>query len=146
MDEIRNKKWLEWCEGINAHTNISSLWDHLNRARGRKHTPLPNHPDPAGEAAALMRHFKQRRNTNNLPRKTINTMKRLRPGRERIIQRACATPDEMDQPFTMAELLAVLKTSRDTASTPYVSFFVRFRATFKDAFQVSLKVVFEVVI
>ena len=116
LEEIRNRKWLEWCEQINAHTNISSLWAHLNRARGRKHTPLPNHPDPAGEAQALMRHFKQRRNTCNLPRKAINAMKRLKPGRERLIQRACSSPDEsMDQPFTMAELQAVLKTGRDTA-------------------------------
>ena len=41
LEDIKTKKWLQWCGDLNAHTNISSLWTHLNRARGRKHTTKP---------------------------------------------------------------------------------------------------------
>ena len=45
LQNIRNVQWLQWCETINAHSSTSSLWTHLNRARGSKLTTLPCHPD-----------------------------------------------------------------------------------------------------
>ena len=115
IEDIKTAKWLQWCESINAHTSISSLWSQLNEARGDRHTPLPNHPDPAAEAENLMQAFKTRRDTKNLPRKTINTLKRMKPRRIACVEYNCGLRDTTDQPFTMHELQAILKSGKDTA-------------------------------
>ena len=115
LNTIKHEKWMEWCESINSHTNLPSLWAHLNTARGKSKSNSGCLPDPIREAEKIMLQFKNRRNSTNLPRKTINKLQELRPRRLTQVNESCAAPAVTDAPFTPAELAAVLKAGRDTA-------------------------------
>ena len=113
--EVRDEKWMEWCQSLDSHTSLGAMWKKLRSIRNKGPPPPPSHPDPQGEAERLAEKFASRTKSTNLPPATRNELHRLRNGRVLAITTACEEGAGSDTPFTPAELQNVLKTGSDTS-------------------------------
>ncbi|KAK3855787.1 hypothetical protein Pcinc_037833 [Petrolisthes cinctipes] len=112
---IQEQKWIEWCQSIDSHTSLSSMWSKLRAVSGKKFPAPPSHRNPQLEAEHLASSFAMRSSSTQLPDPTIHALNRLQQGRERAIELACLAKADTDPPITSHELIKAEKRSRDTA-------------------------------
>ncbi|KAK3883968.1 hypothetical protein Pcinc_011731 [Petrolisthes cinctipes] len=112
---IQEQKWIEWCQSIDSHTSLSSMWSKLRAVSGKKFPAPPSHRNPQLEAEHLASSFAMRSSSTQLPDPTIHALNRLQQGRERAIELACLAKAGTDPPITSHELIKAEKRSRDTA-------------------------------
>ncbi|KAK3874631.1 hypothetical protein Pcinc_020450 [Petrolisthes cinctipes] len=97
---IQEQKWIEWCQGIDSHTTLSSMWGKLKAVSGNKRATTPSHSNPQQEAEHLALSFAMRSSSTQLPDNTIHTLNSLQPEREREIEQACLAEADTDHPIT----------------------------------------------
>ena len=114
--EVREKKWLEWCRGLDSHSNLGAMWKKLRAIRGMKPPATQTHPDPLREAERLAAHFASRTSSHNLREGTIRTLEDLQPARDEATRRACEEETETDTPIILHELTSALKTATSDTS------------------------------
>ncbi|XP_045105264.1 uncharacterized protein LOC123500673 [Portunus trituberculatus] len=114
--KIKTEKWLEWCSGMNAHTNLSDLWKQVKIASGRKTPATPTHPDPEREASTLLRGYVDRASSAQLSPASRAKLDEQRPAQDALIQRACNLQHQADTAFTPQELQRALRPRPDTAA------------------------------
>ncbi|KAK3850142.1 hypothetical protein Pcinc_043131 [Petrolisthes cinctipes] len=113
--KIQEQKWIEWCQGIDSHTTLSSMWSKLKAVSGKKVSAPPSHSNPQQEAEHLASSFATRSSSTQLPDSTIHTLARLLPERKSEVELACLAEADTDPPITHRELLSAQKRSKDTA-------------------------------
>ncbi|KAG0717925.1 RNA-directed DNA polymerase from mobile element jockey [Chionoecetes opilio] len=111
---IREEKWLQFTGRLTHATNMTQVWRHVNRIRG-KHSKPPAHPDPARKASELMRDYHERSANTNLPPNIKVAKTNLDPARLAAVTAATLLSDNTDEPITREEMLRAQKTSGDTA-------------------------------
>ncbi|KAK3860254.1 hypothetical protein Pcinc_033684 [Petrolisthes cinctipes] len=122
--KIQEQKWIEWCQGIDSHTTLSSMWSKLKAVSGKKVSAPPSHSNPQQEAEHLASSFATRSSSTQLPDSTIHTLARLLPERKSEVELACLAEADTDPPITHRELLSAQKRSvsnwglRSTSSKP----------------------------
>ncbi|KAK3851820.1 hypothetical protein Pcinc_041558, partial [Petrolisthes cinctipes] len=118
---IQEQKWIEWCQGIDSHTTLSSMWGKLKAVSGNKRATTPSHSNPQQEAEHLALSFAMRSSSTQLPDNTIHTLNSLQPERERAIEQACLAEADTDHPITYRELLNAEKRSQHQLTKTQVS-------------------------
>lgn len=112
--EVRTEKWLEWCATFNAHTSLRELWQKLRTATG--HRPRCRlHHNPVQEAQRLAVQFAGRTYSSSLPANITVKLQEKQSERQQRVDQACAQADDTDRDFTLQELKAAMKKSKDTA-------------------------------
>ena len=114
--EVREEKWMEWCRGLDAHSNLGAMWRKLRTIRGMRPPAPQTHPDPQGEAERFAAHFASRTSSNNLSVGTRRTLEDLQPARDEATRRACEEETETDTPIILHELTSSLKTASSDSS------------------------------
>ncbi|XP_045122681.1 uncharacterized protein LOC123511124 [Portunus trituberculatus] len=113
--EVRDEKWMEWCQSLDSHSSLGTMWKKLRSIRNQGPPPPPSHPDPQAEAERLAEKFASRTKSTNLPAETREKLQNLHPRRLLTINAACTEDAPTDTPFTRQELQNALKTGGDTS-------------------------------
>ena len=91
------------------------MWRRMKGLYKQRPPPPPSHPAPQEEAQRLALEFAQRSSSLQLPPETQQEQQRRAPERAALVETACRSPSVTDEPFTSAELEAVLQPKPDTA-------------------------------
>ncbi|KAK8383678.1 hypothetical protein O3P69_015848 [Scylla paramamosain] len=110
---IREERWL-WHVGHLTHTtNMTQMWQHVNRVRG-KHTHPPAYPNSAGKAGQLITDYRDRSASVRLTEQLRCRKAELHPTRWVTITAETLLHDDTDHEILRDELLRAWKTSKDT--------------------------------
>ena len=113
---IRQEKWYDWCVQLSRLSSIRDLWSWLKRATGQSKRPkTATHPNPQQEAERIAESFSQRSSSTQLSLQTRQIQERLNQQRWDAIDLACDQIDDTDTEYTLCELKATYKNSKDTA-------------------------------
>ena len=116
LAQIRQDTWYDWCTKLSRLTKLKDIWDWLKRATGKhKQNKSATHPNPIQEANRLAETFSNRSKSEIIPLPIRLVQQRLQQHRWDTINTALNTPDDTDTPYTLQELRATYKTSKDTA-------------------------------
>ena len=119
-EEQRSQKWFEWCDQLNHHTSVSTMWKQIRRATGN-HVKSPLHPDPDLYAEEINHSFLSRASNDNLPNDTRVTLENLSELRQDSIETAAATADFTDKPFDLYELQKALRTTNSSPGSDSIT-------------------------